>query len=163
MAKLVGKLNPRYKSGLAGKPGIYTSWQNMKQRCLNPSHPKYHRYGGRGIQICPEWLNIEGFVAWAESSGFRQGLTIDRKDNDGNYCPDNCQWITPHSNSRKKRTTKLTFDQAAEIRRRLAAGESAYDLAAEYGVVHGTIWFIERRFTHVPDGECTAAIKRRGA
>jgi len=159
MRDLSGKKNPRYRTGLSGTNGLYNSWQNMKQRCLNPNHPKYERYGGRGICICPEWLNIMGFNEWAEKSGYQPGLTIDRKDNDGDYCPVNCEWITPHANSRKKQTTKLTFDQAAEIRKRLESGENPYTLAEEYGVVHGTIWFIQKRFTHVPDGECAERIR----
>jgi hypothetical protein len=156
-----GKDNPRYKTGLAGTLGIYSSWQNMKQRCLNPNHPKYHRYGGRGITICPEWLDIEGFADWAITSGFHEDMTIDRKDNDGNYCPENCIWITGNANARKKRTTKLTLQQAEEIRSRLQSGEKVRALAREFGVVHGTILFIKNRFTHVPDGECIAALNTR--
>lgn len=159
-----GKKNPNYRHGHShNRNGYYNSWQNMKSRCLRPSHPKYHRYGGRGIKICEEWLSIEGFAKWALESGWEHGLSIDRIDNDGDYCPENCRWITAHANSRKKSTTKITFDQAQEIRRRLDAGEDCAALAEEYGVVHGTIWFIEKRFTHVPDGECAAAIKSRNA
>lgn len=159
MARLFGDTNPKFKTGLAGTRGIYTTWQNMKQRCLNPRHPKYPRYGGRGVTICPEWLSILGFKAWAESSGWKENMIIDRIDNDGNYCPENCHWVSISESSRKKSTTKLTFEQAQIIRQRLEAGENAYDLADEYGVVHGTIWFIQHRFTHVPDGECIKALK----
>lgn len=159
MPSLAGERNPRYKTGLAGTRGIYTSWQNMKQRCLNPKHPKYPRYGGRGIAICDEWLDILSFKAWAETSGFGPGMTIDRINGDGNYCPENCRWVSSSENSRKKRTTKLSLEQAEAIRVRIAHGESEYALAEEYGVVHGTIWFIQNRFTHLPDGECTKALK----
>jgi len=161
MAKLIGELNGRYKTGLAGTRGIYTSWQGMKQRCLNPNHPKYHRYGGRGIDIHPDWLDIEGFKKWAESSGFKEGMTIDRVDNDGGYNPDNCHWISKEQNSRKKSTTKITLLQAGEIRTKLDAGESRNDLAKEYGVKTGTIWFIQNNITHVPDGECARKIKAK--
>ena len=159
-----GQANPNYKTGYAtsaaSRRGLYNSWQNMKQRCTNPNHPKYHCYGGRGIKICDEWLLIEGFAKWALSSGWVRGLTIDRINNDGDYEPSNCRWVSHAENSRKKSTTKLTYIQAGEIRRRLAEGESAYALAKEYGVAHGTIWFIEKRFTHVPDGECTKKIRK---
>jgi len=163
---LSGKNNGRYSTGLAmggkeNRRGIYNTWQNMKQRCLNPNHPKYKRYGGRGIAICDEWLKIEGFLAWASQAGLKDGMTIDRIDNDGNYEPDNCRIVTTAENSRKKRTTKLSRADAENIRKRLKLGENEYHIADEYGVVHGTIWFIKKGYTHVEDGECTKKMKQR--
>src|SRR5688572_29708471 len=106
MASLKGRDNPRYKTGLtmggSKRSGIYNTWCNMKQRCLNPNHPKYHRYGGRGIDLCQEWHSIETFLKWAKDNGWKKGLTIDRINNDGDYCPSNCRWVTPAKNSRKK-------------------------------------------------------------
>lgn len=154
-----GSKNPNYKTGyrIAGnKTSLYSSWQGMKQRCLNKNNPKYYRYGGRGIGICNEWLNIEGFSKWAKESGWKEGLTIDRIDNDGNYCPENCRWITTSENSRKKRTTKIDMVTAQEIRSRI--DEDWNDLAKEYGCTHGNIWFIMHNFTHLPEeGGCTNA------
>lgn len=159
MRDIKGKNNPRYKTGLTmeGAGGLYSSWQNMKQRCLNPKNPKYHRYGGRGIKVCKEWYNIEGFVKWAKAAGWQKGLTIDRIDNDGDYCPENCRWATASENSRKKRTTKIDMIQAQEIRSRI--NENWYDLAKEYGCSHGNIWFIMNNFTHLPEGECIKTLK----
>jgi hypothetical protein len=166
MADFKGKRNPNYKTGLMIKGnqerGLYNSWQNMKARCLRKSHPKYDRYGGRGIAVCDEWLGIEGFYKWAIASGWKPGFSIDRIDNDGDYEPHNCRWISMSENSRKKRTTKITFEQAAQIRARVANGESAYKLAKEFGVVHGTVWFIINNFIHVAAGECAKKIKARG-
>lgn len=159
-----GAKNPNYKNGYATagqKQGFYNSWQNMKGRCLRQSHPKYKRYGGRGITICNDWLEIDGFAEWALKNGWKEGLSLDRVDNNGNYCPENCVWISMSENSRKKRTTKISFDDAKIIRERASNGESEYDLAKEYGVVHGTIWFIVKNFTHVPEGECTKKLKER--
>ena len=155
-----GENNPNYQSGIAGTP-LGNTWCNMKQRCLNANHPKYHRYGGRGVTIHEDWLTSAGFKEWALSAGYEEGLCIDRVDNDGNYEPDNCKWVTMSENARKKRTTKITLEQAGTIRERLSAGENANSLAAEYGVVHGTIWFIQKNFTHVADGECTRMLKER--
>ena len=159
---VVGKNNPNYKFGFSGKKWkqLYNSWQNMKSRCLRENHPKYHRYGGRGITISKDWMTIKGFADWALSSGWKNGLTIDRIDNDGNYEPKNCRWVSASENSRKKRTTKISFDDAKKIRERAKMGECEYSLAKEYGVVHGTVWFILNNFTHVSDGECTKAINR---
>lgn len=160
-----GEKNPNYKTGMTlsvrARRGIYNTWQNMKQRCLNPLHPKFKRYGGRGINICKEWISIQGFKKWAESSGFLEGMTIDRKDNNKGYFPENCHWVSAHQNARKKSTTKISYSEAKKIRNRLAKGESESKLAEEYEVVQGTIWFISRKYTHVPDGECSKMLKNR--
>jgi hypothetical protein len=163
MASLKGMENPRYSTGacMGVTPSWYNTWVNMKGRCLRPTHPKYDRYGARGITICDDWMTSAGFKAWVEKSGWKEGLSIDRINNDGDYCPENCRWVSQSENSRKKRSTKISFEQAQDIRRRLDNGENAYDLASEFGVVHGTVWFIQNRITHVPEGECTKRLKER--
>lgn len=160
--KLKGKGNPNYKTGLAtsgSRSSLYNSWQGMKQRCCNPNHHKYPRYGGRGIKVCEEWMTIQGFIKWAYENGWKQGLSIDRINNDGDYCPENCRWISVSENSRNKRTTKIDLITAQEIRSRV--GENWYDLAKEYNCTHGNIWFIMHNFTHVPDGECSKKLKEK--
>lgn len=156
---LSGKDNGRYNTGLTmkGNPmaGLYISWQNMKQRCTNPNHPKFHRYGGRGISLYDGWKTINGFMEWALSNGWKSGLTIDRIDNNGNYEPDNCRFVTQSENSRKKSTTKLTRQDADKIRERISLGEDEYLIADEYGVVRGTIWFVKNGYTHVESGAHT--------
>lgn len=161
MADFRGKNNPRYRTGLRmGKSSLYNSWCNMKARCLNPKHPKYHRYGGRGITVCEEWLDIVAFVEWAKKNGYQEGLTIDRIDNDKGYCPSNCQWISVTENSRKKSTTKISMEDAEKIRERM--DESWVNIAEEYNCTHGTIWFIMNGYTHLKEeGACTKKIKQQ--
>jgi len=76
---------------------IYTMWRNIIQRCTDSNNTRFDRYGGRGIAVCDEWRSsFEAFDNWAEANGYEDHLEIDRKDNDGNYCPENC-WFTNHS------------------------------------------------------------------
>lgn len=155
--------NPNYKLGLCVKnselKGLYNSWTNMRQRCQNPKHPKYKRYGGRGIKVCKKWQKLEEFYDWAIKNGWKKGLSLDRKNNNGNYCPSNCRWVSIAENSRKKSTTKIDMITAQEIRSRIK--EDWYKLAKEYGCTHGNIWFIMNNFTHLPEGECAKALKNR--
>jgi hypothetical protein len=79
----------------------------MKQRCLNPRTKAFDRYGGRGITVCGEWLNFENFYAWAVSNGYKEGLTIERTDNDGNYEPGNCKFATMNEQSNNRKSNHL--------------------------------------------------------
>ena len=87
---------------------LYNIWCSMKKRCYYPRHTYYNRYGGRGITICDEWLGTNGYATfkeWALSHGYKSNLTIERKDVDGNYCPENCCWIPLSEQS--KNTSKV--------------------------------------------------------
>jgi len=82
---------------------IYKSWINIKKRCLNPNDDSYKHYGGRGILICEEWMSFESFYNWAISNGYSDELEIDRENNNGNYEPNNCRYVTRKQNSRNRR------------------------------------------------------------
>lgn len=77
------------------KNRLYAVWNSMKQRCNNHKSQKYKIYGARGIKVCNEWNeSYDSFRKWALDNGYKEGLTLDRINVDGNYEPNNCRWVT---------------------------------------------------------------------
>lgn len=90
----------------AGASRTWNSWMNMLRRCTNPNHPRYADWGGRGITVDPRWSDYRNFLV---DMGERPaGTTLNRKDNNGNYCRANCEWATPAMQAANTRGVKLT-------------------------------------------------------
>ena len=86
---------------------FYDTWYGMLQRCTNPNHKAYKNYGGRGITVCEEWLDIKNFVAWAEATYPNiEDATLDRIDNDKGYSPENCTWSDKTTQAVNQRVRK---------------------------------------------------------
>lgn len=102
---------------------LYEIWKGMRRRCLDPKRNSYHNYGGRGIVVCADWENDFGaFQKWAVENGYKDGLTVDRKNNDGPYSPENCKWASIKEQANNRRTNRyidvfgehLTISEAAQ-------------------------------------------------
>ena len=91
-----------YKKHGMSHTRLYDCWKGMKSRCNRKRGICYHRYGGRGITYCKEWEKFEPFMEWALANGYSDDLTLDRIDNDGNYCPENCRWATQKQQAANK-------------------------------------------------------------
>lgn len=98
--------NQRGHHGHVGEP-IYVMWSNMKRRCLCEKNPEYKSYGGRGITVCDDWMDFRNFYVWAVSAGYAPGLSIERKDVNGSYCPENCTFIAPELQCLNRQSTVL--------------------------------------------------------
>lgn len=117
---------------------LYNIWTCMKMRCLNKNNPRYHRYGGRGIRVADCWLHdYQSFKKWALSNGYGEGMSIERIDNDGNYCPENCKWI-PQSQQSKNRTMNIAVSYRGETMC-LSDMCRKYDVYNHYGTIRDRI------------------------
>lgn len=98
-------MKPRLIHGMADTR-LHGIWMKLRARCNLPSCPDYPNYGLRGIIVCAEWSEFQPFHDWAIANGYRDDLTIDRRDNDGNYEPSNCRWISRKAQNRNRRDNK---------------------------------------------------------
>ena len=95
-----------FKHGLSDTR-IYGIWRDIKKRCNNPNFWAYEYYGGKGVKVCDEWSDFQSFYDWSISHGYNDTLTIDRIDNEGDYSPDNCRWVTRIENCNNKSNNRF--------------------------------------------------------
>lgn len=117
MSNIPRRLPKKYEIHGLSYTKLYSIWENMNLRCYNLNDTGYHRYGGRGIQVCNEWRESpETFIRWARTNGWKPELELNRINNDGHYTPDNCNFVTHAENGRNSRAAKLNWDIVKEIR-----------------------------------------------
>lgn len=120
---------------------LYRVWNSMKQRCLNPKDKFYFCYGGRGINIWSEWLDQENgfinFYNWAIENGYKEGLTIDRKNVNGNYNPFNCRWVDNKTQQRNRRDRQKVLFKGKE--------KTLAEISEETGISVATLWERKQR------------------
>lgn len=128
----------------SGKTSEYLIWVTMRQRCNNPNHKSFAHYGGRGIKVCDRWQNFPEFLA---DMGLRPSKRhcIERKDNDGDYEPDNCRWATYSEQARNTRRNRFVTIKGERML--LICAVEKY--GGDYKVILNRIilgWSIEKAF-----------------
>ena len=134
-----------------GKSKTYASWQQMVQRCTNPSNKSYCNYGGRGITVCGRWGKFENFLE--DMGEVPEGHQIDRIDNNGNYCKSNCRWATRKEQGRNKRNNLfITYKGKTQL---------LVECAEQLGVKYYTLWSRLSRGWSIERALTTPVKKRR--
>lgn len=139
-----------YKDGRT-KHLLYGTWHQMINRCENPKSKHYDRYGGRGIKVCDEWHEFWNFVQWSESIGGRpDGYTLDRIDNDGDYCPENCRWADWETQTSNKSSNRyITFNGRTQTIHQWSTETGLNEQTLTNRINRG--WSIERALTTKPN------------
>lgn len=120
----------RKTHGLSKHPA-YGSWHSMMNRCQNPKHPTYLRYGGRGIKVCKQWQTFDGFLKDMGSS-HQLGLSIDRINNQQGYYPENCRWTTREEQNFNRGVSRIVNTPKGRM--------SVTQAAKEFGLVPKTVF-----------------------
>ena len=140
-----GKIPPRYLHRIDENRSLWMKWNGMKRRCLNCNDERYKDYGGRGIRMYKPWIDsFDVFADWAISNGYKDNLTIERVDVNGDYCPENCIWIPLADQNFNKRQTLWVDYKGRHIQLIKLCNEKGKN----YDTVHNRItkmgWDVER-------------------
>lgn len=128
---------------------LYGCWLDMKQRCYNSNNDDYHTHGGKGVTVCQEWQGENGaknFIEWSIANGYRDDLTLDRIDNNGNYCPENCRWADAVTQANNRSTNHLiTYNGKTQTMKQWAIEYNIPYCTLQMRIVRG--WSVEKALT----------------
>ena len=131
---------------------LFNIWQSMKQRCYCKTCDVYKYYGERRIVVCDEWLGENGFINfynWAVNNDYKDNLTIDRKDNNSNYSPENCRWVDMFTQANNKRNNKIiTYNGTTDTLANWAKKYNINERVLGWRIRKG--WDIEKALTLKP-------------
>lgn len=116
---------------------IHNLWKNIRQRCSNQNHPRYNDYGGRGIFVCEEWNEFTNFYKWCIANDYKEGLQIDRIDNNEGYSPGNCRFVKCITNNRNRRIS-VSVDG-------LSLRQIADTYSIKYDLVHSRYYLLKNK------------------
>ena len=140
-----GRFHKKYENSFIGNK-IYDTWNRMIHRCYDTKHHKYYRYGARGISVCDDWrTDYDTFYNWAINNGYKNGLSLDRINNDGNYEPSNCRWATRKQQQRNICRNRLITYKGKTF----CLAEWCELLNLNYGTINTRLhrnWSIEKAF-----------------
>ena len=146
------KTSKRFRKHPKGTERLQNVYYAMRARCTNPDDADYPRYGGRGINVCEKWKSgPDQFIDWALSNGYRNGLLLDRIDNDAGYNPDNCRWADDYVQANNRSNTRLVTYRGIER----PVSELCRDLNINRSTVIGRLnrgWSIEEAVS-IPAGQ----------
>lgn len=147
------RINGLYRSRL------YRIHHCMMSRCYLPKHSSYSRYGGRGISVCEEWHDFMNFYNWAMSNGYDDKLTIDRIDNNGNYEPNNCRWVT-----RMEQSNNISRNRILEYGGKcMTISEWSRELGIDKNTFYKRIksgWSVKRAITEPVNSQCSTKMSK---
>jgi len=139
---------------------LHHIWKAMISRCENEKRKSYKNYGGRGIKVCEEWHDMNNFFNWAITHGYSDDLTIDRENNDGDYCSENCRWVTMKVQNNNRRGNRIiTYN--GETRTLMQWSEI---LGVTYALLRSRLcrgWPVEKAFT-TPENSSHIMIEYNG-
>lgn len=132
---------------------LYYVWKNIRKRCYNIKDKSYDRYGGRGIEVCEEWKkSFQSFYNWAHANGYNENAkygecTLDRIDVNGNYCPENCRWVSFHKQANNRTNTQFILFNGESHSLSDWAKIVNIDYQCLYSRIHDNHWDIEKALT----------------